>query len=359
MEKTAGDRPSTFTQRRLSLLGTVLVLVVGVALAVRLVETGRVVEAVRMADVGLLAAAVCVYALSWPVRGHRYDQILGVMGRRCGRGFLTATVFVSQLANLVVPARAGDGVRAYLLKRRRDVPYTTGAASLTVERLFDLLALACLGAVAFAWLVLDGRTLPVGGSVPAVLGAGVVAGAALGCSTVLVAVARQEWSLGEWLRARSDGTALSAAADTAVAFGADVRIVAADPRALGRIGAGSLAVWALDVLTAILVFRAVTDLLAVPMVIAVGTLAVAVGNLAKVLPLSQGGIGLYEAAFTALVAAVSPISAATALAAAILDHALKNGVTLLGGTVSALGLNLSLDRINEEPTQPEAESSKF
>jgi len=75
--------------------------------------------------------------------------------------------------------------------------------------------------------------------------------------------------------------------------------------------------------------------------VCVGTLAVAVGNLAKVLPLSQGGIGLYEAAFTTLVAAVSPVGAATALAVAVLDHALKNLVTVAGGTAAALALNLS------------------
>ena len=359
MDDAAGGRTSGLTQRRLSLLGTVLVLVVGAAIVVRTVETERVFEAVRMADVGLLAAAVGVYALSWPLRGHRYDQILGVMGRRCGRGFLTAAVFVSQLANLVVPARAGDGVRAYLLKQRRDVPYTTGAASLTVERLFDLLALACFGAVAFAWLLLDGRTFTAGQSDAAILGAGAVAGVALCGSLVVVVVARQDWAIGAWLRERVGDSALSTVVDAAVEFGVDVRVVAADPRAIGRIGVGSLAVWALDVLTAILVLRAVTGLLSLPMVVAVGTLAVTVGNLAKVLPLSQGGIGLYEAAFTALVVAVSPISAATALAAAIVDHALKNAVTVVGGAASALGLNFSIGTVGEEPAQPEPESSKF
>jgi len=68
------------------------------------------------------------------------------MGRRCRTGFLTATVFASQTANLIVPARAGDGVRAYLLKDRRDVPYPTGVASLAVERAFDLVAIGVLGA---------------------------------------------------------------------------------------------------------------------------------------------------------------------------------------------------------------------
>lgn len=359
MDEAAGDRASLLTQRRLSLLGTVLVLVVGAAVAVRVVEMDRVVEAVRMANLRLLAAAVGVYAFSWPLRGHRYDQILAVMGRHCGRSFLTAAVFVSQLANLVVPARAGDGARAYLLKRRRGVPYTTGAASLTVERLFDLLALACLGAVSAAWLVLDGRALATGRSSPAILGAAVVAGVTLCCSTLVVVVARQDREIGGWLRERVGDSRLSAVVDAAVAFGADVRVVAANPRAIGRIGLGSLAVWALDVLTAVLVLRAVTAALSPSMILAVGTLAVTVGNLAKVLPLSQGGIGLYEAAFTALVVAVSPIGAATALAAAIVDHTLKNAVTVAGGAVSALGLNLSVETVSKEPGQPEHESSRF
>jgi uncharacterized membrane protein YbhN (UPF0104 family) len=94
-------------------------------------------------------------------------------------------------------------------------------------------------------------------------------------------------------------------------------------------------------------------------VLAVGTLAVTVGNLAKVLPLSQGGIGLYEAAFTALVVAVSPVAGATALAAAIVDHALKNGVTVVGGAASALVLNLSPDVVSGRSRTRDTESSNL
>ncbi|MXR50494.1 flippase-like domain-containing protein [Halovenus sp. WSH3] len=358
MESSAEGDASYLTQRRLSLLGTILVVVVGVVVASRTVDGDRVVDAVRLTDPRLLAAAVGVYAASWPLRGHRYDRILGVMGRRCGRRFLTAAVFVSQLANLVVPARAGDGVRAYLLKTRRDVAYTTGLASLTVERLFDLLALACFGAVATGWLVLDGQT--VGGeSSPTILGAGIVAACAICAAVVLVALARSRRDFGAWLESRAEGSAVAPVVDAVVNFGGDVRVVAADPRAIGRIGVGSLAVWALDVLTAVLVLRAVTDALSPSTTAAIGTLAVTVGNLAKVLPLSQGGIGLYEAAFTAVVVAVSPVAAATALAAAIVDHALKNGVTVLGGAASALALNVSPTTVSEEPPQPEAESSNL
>jgi hypothetical protein len=79
-----------------------------------------------------------------------------------------------------------------------------------------------------------------------------------------------------------------------------------------------------------------------------------VGNLAKVLPLSPGGVGLYEGAFTLLVVALVPESAvagdlaAVALGAAVLDHAVKNVVTTAGGVVSMLYLNVSLTAAVEE-----------
>jgi uncharacterized membrane protein YbhN (UPF0104 family) len=104
----------------------------------------------------------------------------------------------------------------------------------------------------------------------------------------------------------------------------------------------SAVVWALDVLTAVFVLAALTGGAVPPAtLLVVGTLAVSVGNLAKVLPLSQGGIGLYEAAFTALVVGATGLPVETALAAAILDHALKNAVTLVGGGGAALSLGLS------------------
>jgi len=76
--------------------------------------------------------------------------------------------------------------------------------------------------------------------------------------------------------------------------------------------------------------------------------AVSVGNLAKVLPLSPGGVGLYEGAFTLLVVGLTPLGAELALGAAVLDHAVKNIVTVIGGYASMLGLNVSLTTAVEE-----------
>ncbi|GAB7009930.1 lysylphosphatidylglycerol synthase transmembrane domain-containing protein [Halorubrum trueperi] len=339
------------SRERLTVVGTLTVLAVGVAVMVRTLDADAVVAAAIAADPVLLGAALVVYVLSWPVRGRRYADVLAAMGRRCRTGFLTATVFASQTANLAIPARAGDGVRAYLLKERRDVPYPTGVASLAVERAFDLVAIGVLGGVALALLLPTGRSPGSGESVGAVApstalaaAAGIAAVAAI-LSIATVAVARSDRRFGPALRARVDRPRPSRAVGAAVRFGSSVRVVAAAPRRLGAVFLWSSVVWALDVLTAVLVLAALTGgmggFVPTPTLLVVGTLAVSVGNLAKVLPLSQGGIGLYEAAFTGLVVSATSLPVETALAAAILDHALKNAVTLAGGGVAALALGLS------------------
>jgi len=336
---------------RLTLAGTLLVLGLSAAILVRRVDANALVESLAAADPAALALGLVAYLLSWPIRGRRYGDVLAAMGRRCRTGFLTATVFASQTANLVVPARAGDGVRAYLLKERRDVPYPTGVASLAVERAFDLVAIGALGGVALAALLLTGRSPLSGRSIGAVgpstalaAAAGIAALAVL-VSVATVAVARSDRQFGPALRARFERSRLASAVDAAVRFGASVRVVAAAPRRLGAVFLWSVSVWALDVLTAVFVLAALVGgaggLLPAPTLLVVGTLAVSVGNLAKVLPLSQGGIGLYEAAFTALVVSATGLPVETALAAAILDHALKNAVTLGGGGIAALAFGLS------------------
>ncbi|MBZ6494310.1 lysylphosphatidylglycerol synthase transmembrane domain-containing protein [Natrinema longum] len=345
----SGGLAGALTRRRLTIAGTVLV-VLGLLVALREIDLRTVAAEISSADPLVLVAAVTVYVASWPLRGRRYGDVLAAIGHRGGTAFATGAVFVSQTANLVIPARGGDAVRAYVMNTYRDVPYTAGFASLAVERVFDLATIAALAGLATTWLVLGGAAGPLeilaeaGGARTALVAAAAVSTATVGVGFVVVTSARADHGLGSWLRRRVDGRSrLERLLETALRFAGDVQVVARQPRALATIGMGSLLVWILDVLTAVLVLAALGSGLAVGPLLAVGTLAVSVGNLAKVLPLSQGGVGLYEAAFTALVVGLTPIGASTALAAAIVDHALKNGVTLVGGagSVASLGISLS------------------
>ncbi|QFU81765.1 lysylphosphatidylglycerol synthase transmembrane domain-containing protein [Natronorubrum aibiense] len=347
----------TLTRRRLTIAGTVIV-ILGLFIAVREIDVRTVTAEITSADPLLLGAAVTIYAVSWPLRGRRYGDVLAAIGHRQSTTFLTMAIFISQTANLAIPARAGDAVRAYVINER-DVPYTAGFASLAVERVFDLATITVLAGLATAWLVLGSEAGPLeivaesGGARTALLAAAAVSMATVGAGAVVVTSARTDHGLGRRLLARAENwPRLEAGLEAALGFAGSVQVVARQPRALAAIGGTSLLVWLLDVITAVLVLASLGSGLAFGPLLVVGTLAVSVGNLAKVLPLSQGGVGLYEAAFTALVVALTPVGASTALAAAIVDHALKNGVTLVGGSgaVALLGVSLS-DAAGQEATR--------
>jgi uncharacterized protein (TIRG00374 family) len=348
------------TDGRLAVVGTLVLLVGGGAVAARTLDVGRAADAVVRADRWLLVLAVCLYAASWPLRGRRFGDVLAAMGERHGVRYLTALVFVSQTANLAVPARAGDGLRAYLLERQRSVGYATGGAALAVERVLDVLALAVLGGAGLAVLVTGGRSPGVvDARSTLVLAGGLGIGAVLvaGVTTVL---ARADRRYAPAIRARvtraglSSITGVSRVVDGVLRFGTGIRDVASRPRRIASVGGSSLVIWALDVATAVVVFAALIGVtgsgITLVLLAATGTLAVCAGNLAKVLPLSQGGVGLYEAAFAGIIAAVTPIPLAVAVAAAFVDHALKNAVTLLGGGIAAAGLNVSLSSPRGEST---------
>ena len=349
------------TRRTTTVAGTVLV-VLALALMTLYLDPAAVVEAIGDADPVLLAAAAGIYLVSWPLRGLRYRDILSALGYRERVGFLTGAVFISQTGNLVVPARGGDAIRAYVIRARRGIPYPSGFASLAIERVFDLLTIAAIAGATLLGLSTAGVDVTALRAADAGVEAGVresgrtaiavaaaVGAAALVAVAAIVASARSDRNL---VRATLDRVSSDSyveyVAGIVERFVADVQTIGRDRRAFAVVGLSSLGVWGIDILTAIVVFAAFGIDIPVPLLVAVGFFAVAVGNLAKVLPLSPGGIGLYEGAFTLIVVALTPVAWPVALAAAIVDHGLKNAVTVVGGVASMLTLNVSLTTAVEE-----------
>jgi len=350
--------------RRVSVGAGALLTVVALALMTLYLDPRAVLAELEGANLRLVALAAVVYLLSWPLRGARYRDILNELGYRERLGFLTGAVFISQTGNLVFPARAGDAVRAYVVKARRGIPYPTGFASLAVERVFDLLTITALGGTVLVGYVLTGASgqivTAVSDGVPGVdprsarvalaVAAGVAAAALLAVAAIVVSARRDDNLVRRVVTGVSSDSYADYVAGVLERFVADVQMIAADRGAFARVGVNSLAIWGLDVVTAIIVLAAFDVALAPATLVAVGFFAVSVGNLAKVLPLSPGGIGLYEAAFTLLVAGLTPATGATAFGAAVLDHAVKNLVTVAGGVVSMLSLNVSLTSAVDETT---------
>ncbi|MFB6307839.1 MAG: flippase-like domain-containing protein, partial [Haloarculaceae archaeon] len=348
--------------RRVSVASGLALVALALALMTLYLDPSDVIAEMADADYRLVAASAAVYLLSWPFRGTRYRDILATIGYHERAGFLTGAVFISQTGNLVFPARAGDAVRAYVLKARRSIPYTSGFASLAVERVFDLLTITLLAGVVMIGLAATGSIGPLvaavtgeavggpseaSGSTAIVVAAGVGL-AALAVVSLIVASARTDRNYVRAVVGRlSSDTYADYVAGVVEGFVGDIQTVASDGSAFARVGATSLLIWTLDVVTALVVLAAFRIELT-PVMIAVGFFAVSVGNLAKVLPLTPGGVGLYEGAFSLIVAVLTPVGAVAALGVAIVDHAVKNVVTILGGVVSMAWLNVSLTTAVEE-----------
>jgi glycosyltransferase AglD len=107
-----------------------------------------ILENMRQASFKTLILASLVYCVSWPLRGIRFQQILKRLGNQYRLGFLTGSIFISQSANVILPARIGDLSRMYILKKIKDLDFTTSFSSLTIERVFDIFAITSIAILA-------------------------------------------------------------------------------------------------------------------------------------------------------------------------------------------------------------------
>ena len=284
-----------------------------------LIGWASIIDTLHTASPALIALSIIVYLISWPLRGIRYRQILAQMGVKEDLNFLIGCIAVSQSANVFIPARIGDVARAYLLKKMKNIPLITGFSSLAVERIFDVLAIATIGGVAMLGLrgmLLDQRitdTLTIAGiAIVAVFGLLVLF---LKLRTTIGGV------IGRFIR--------------------EIALVSTNPRAFTIVFAGSLLVWLVDTLTCFVVLNAFSETISCSM-IPIVFLAIAVGNLTKIFPITPGSIGPYEIALTSIFH-LGGIDPAIGLVAAGFDHLVKNSVTLILGSayLSRFGLSWS------------------
>jgi uncharacterized protein (TIRG00374 family) len=344
--------------RRRTMGAATLLLLLAVVLSPYYLDIDLLVTRLTSVSLPFVGLAMVVYLLSLPVRGIRYSRILNMMRERVDIPLSTGAICISQTANFVVPARAGDAVRAYIVKSRQNVDYPTGFASLFVERVFDLTTIVGLATVGTGLLLLLGDNLydrivgavlsgPSAARVSLTVATGVAVVTAITIVTV-VYTSRNNKTYLTALQTCIDGYPyLEQITEHFQQFGSDVQRIVDKPRIIGAVLVFGLLVWLLDIATALVVFHAFDVPITMHLAV-VAIVAVSVGNLSKVLPLTPGGIGLYEGVFTAFVLAVTQLSPETALGIAVTDHAIKNGLTTLAGFVSAVGFNISIRKSIEQ-----------
>jgi glycosyltransferase 2 family protein len=303
--------------------------VVFIALFLRSTNLGRVAAAWRQADPRWLLAAVAVYFVSIWLRAFRYRYIL-LSRVNLSSWQLFPILAIGYTANNLLPARAGELVRAYVLGERYHVSKMFSLGTVAVERLFDGLTLLglllCMGVA----VGLKGplRTLAI-----VMIPIFVVALAAF--VGILISPRRSEHVAGRLAtlapaRFRGQAQALS------VSF-IDGLGSLRHPIPFAVVIVTSVVSWTMEGV----VFKCVAQALGVPLPLRFGVMADAAANLAISAPSSQGGIGPYEffAQRTFILASVGS-SEAAALALAV--HALVILPVTIVGLLSLWRINVSL-----------------
>lgn len=306
----------------------VLGLCVGLlALFFRNADLGRVWEATRAARLDLLVAAVILTLATYVVRTERWQYLLEPLGKtRFGVAF-RATV-IGFAASAVLPARAGEVLRPYLLARREGLSATAAFATIVVERVLDVAAVLVLLA---AYLVafdpgMGARDSTLFAAIR--LGGLVMAPAALAALVVMYVLAGHP----EWVQAglRRAGQLLPARVVSVVAqairMSSEGFAVLRRPERLLASFGWSLALWVIICAETWVVARAFH--IEMPFVGAWLMLALLVVGVSVPTP---GGVGGFHEAFRLGATAFFDADNDAAVGAAILLHAVSFvPVTLLG-----------------------------
>ncbi|MEN6442464.1 MAG: lysylphosphatidylglycerol synthase transmembrane domain-containing protein [Methanoregula sp.] len=253
----------------------------------------------------LVAILICLSA--WWLRGWRYHYILKSLNYQVKIVVATACVFVSQTVNLVVPARLGDIVRIFILKHDYNTTYSEGISSLVVERVFDIFTVALLGALSLPFVV----------NVPSWFYTAIVI-PLIACFIFFAFLV----FVGKLTTQNKYISLILTMLD-------EIRRASLSLRSIVVLGASSVVIWLLDVLVCV----AVVTMFEQQIPLAVVVLAIVIGNLVKAVPITPGGIGTYELV-VAGVFEIAGVAPAIAFLIAVIDHLIKNLVTLAGGIVS-------------------------
>jgi uncharacterized protein (TIRG00374 family) len=101
----------------------------------------------KTVDYIYMIPAVFILLLSFLLRALRWRILISPMKEVNVRD-LFSPLMVGYMAN-ILPARAGELIRAYLLGKKHGIPFSGAFASIIVERLFDIVAILLLFAGVF------------------------------------------------------------------------------------------------------------------------------------------------------------------------------------------------------------------
>ncbi len=292
---------------------------VALFLVARSVDIGAAWDVARTAQPGWLALLLGFIGVDLLTRALRWKVLLSPVGRvRYGESL--ASLMVGYLANNVLPARLGEFVRSHDLGERSGISKSTILGTIVVERVMDTLVVVVIAAVAIFVLSVRGivaSAVLVGLAVTALLVVAIVVGLV---AHRLPGADRASAFINRWPRIHGLLVRLRAG----LAVTGNLQVMAA-----------SLIFTLVSWSCAVLGFAVAAQSVGIEPTMGQAALLAAGVNLATAVPAAPGYVGTFELAAVTIAASVG-IGRESALAFAVLLHAMSLLVTSLGGAVALL-----------------------
>ncbi len=307
---------------------------------------------VRRARIDMsLLAVLCLVATYW-ARTVRWQQLLEPIGATRFRNAFRATI-VGFAALGVLPARAGDVLRPYLLARQEGLSLPATLATVVMERVVDLLVVLILMAV-YVYGFADDAMLPARLRGPLNVSAALAGGVAIVLLGLLWLMASHPERIGRLVgltnRILPHGLA-GRLAGLASTFSAGLAVVR-EPRILARAIAWSFGVWILGSAEAWAVSRA----FGIQMPFAGAFLLQAFLVLGIAVP-TPGGVGSFHEAYRWCVVTFFHAPNDQTVAAAIVLHALSFGPVIVLGALFMVQDGWSVGRLRAMTGAPVEEGA--
>ncbi len=304
-------------------------------------DPAQMIQALTTANYLFLLPATLITLIGYGVRTVRWQAILYPSldpGHRPGFLRLFPVLIIGFAANNVLPFRAGEFVRAYVLGRREGISASLSFATVVLERVFDGLTLVFYLLVAMLLVPLPGWGLQV------ILAAGILFGGAIGVLALLLFQERlalrlldvglRPWPAGIRGRARR----------LVEAFIVGLRSLRG-VRGMVVIAGLSAVSWACEI-------AAYTCLVAgfdLPLTalgrLTAGTLTMVVVNLGNLIPSAPGYVGTFEAAGRLAMSVFPTVNPEAGFGVILVSHAMQYVLITALGFAFLWQMGLSLGQL--------------
>lgn len=315
-------------------------------LALRGLRLDEVWTALRQANYLWLLPGIGAYTLAVVARAWRWHYLLRPL-KRIPTGKMFPVVAIGYMGNNIYPARAGEVLRAYILRRRESVPISASLATIIVERAFDgivMLGFVFLNLPKLAEVTADSR---FAGSIQelALWGAGAF-GAAVVLFLLMAIFPRRTLGAVAWLLERLTPARLRERALPLAERFVEGLSSLRSPVDVGMVLVTSVVIWLLETGKYWFV------MFAFPFEVSFFALMLMNGivNLATTIPSAPGYIGTFDAPGIAVLEAYGIPGGLAAGYTLVLHAALWLPITALGAFFMARE-SLSWERVQEEMAQ--------